>query len=96
MSWFSGFIGKCMREDSESGLASNRMDFLLYFIVYIAFDHDTVKQAEGSRLRAKLPKSGMLSAASRNDLQRQSEWRSFFGPFDGEPCGMNPKPVRKR
>ncbi|TNJ38345.1 hypothetical protein FGF66_09245 [Chlorobaculum thiosulfatiphilum] len=96
MSWFSGFIGKCMREDSESGLASNRMNFLLYFIVYIAFDHDTVKQAEGSRLRAKLPKSGTLLAASIMELLRQSEWRSIAGQFDGEPCGMNPKPVRKR
>lgn len=68
MSWFSGFIGKCKREDSGSGLASNRMDFLLYFIVYIAFGHDTVKQAEGSRLRAKMLKSGTLLAASNQGI----------------------------
>jgi hypothetical protein len=68
MSLFSGFIGISQCEDSGKNSASNRMDFLLYFIVYIAFDHDKVKQAEGSKLRAKMPKSGTLLAASNQGI----------------------------
>jgi len=65
---FFGFNGISRREDSISGSGSNRMDFLLYFVAYIAFDHDTVKQAEGSKLRAKMPKSGTLLAASNQGI----------------------------
>ncbi|WP_157098318.1 hypothetical protein [Chlorobaculum limnaeum] len=73
MSWFSGFIGSCKREDSENNSASNRMDFLLYFVVYIAFDHDTVKQAEGSKSSAKRPNQARYwRLRSRNCCVRAS------------------------